>query len=114
MQNLDIEIKEEISAIISSEIEKRLNSEDDKKAQSEVLNLLTPKGTNKCIKQSENVSFSDNKALFVGQMVVLSLCLCIGVTASVLQVQMYRAAAKHPEKTRHKARSNTVRICYVY
>ena len=48
LQNLDLEIKEEISANISAEIEKRLNSnsEDDKKAQSEVLNLLTPKGKN--------------------------------------------------------------------
>ena len=44
IQNLDFEIKEEISANISAEIEKRLNSDDDKKAQSEVLNLLTPKG----------------------------------------------------------------------
>jgi len=44
IQNLDFEIKEEISANISAEIKKRLNSDDDKKAQSEVLNLLTPKG----------------------------------------------------------------------
>ena len=110
MQNLEIEIKEEISANISSEIVKRLNSDDDKKAQSEVLNLLTPKGKKRTMLQIK-IFVLDNKALFVAQMVVLSLCLCIGVTASVLQVQMYRAAAKHPEKTRHKDRSNTVRIC---
>merc|ERR1712127_814268 len=89
LQNLDVGIKEEIAANISSEIEKRLNSNsvDEKKAQSEVLNLLTPK---------------DNKGLFVAQMVVLSLCLCIGVTASVFQVQMYRAGSTGSTGIRHK------------